>query len=143
MTSRPLTRALLLSLGGLAASGCAESVRPALGGLKIGPTFGSSFVVPALLNDQLPFEYPSDAWKRGVGGQTTLRIHITSSGTIDSVLVARSSGDHVLDSASVAGVRLLQYRPARRGESPVAVWAYLPVRYPMPRPAEAENGTPR
>lgn len=127
--------------GGLAAAGCAESVRPVLGGLKIGSALEATFVMPVLVNERLPFEYPSDAWNRGVGGQTTLRIHISTTGAIDSVLVGQSSGDSVLDSASIAGVRLLQYRPARRGDSPVAVWAYLPVRYPMPTPADTRDGT--
>ncbi len=64
-----------------------------------------------------------------------LKIHIAASGFVDSVYVARSSGHGSLDSAAVAGARLLHYRPARHGDEPVAVWGYLPVRYPMPERA--------
>ena len=96
--------------------------------------------MPTLVEESLPFTYPKDAWERGVGGETTLRIHISSAGFVDSVLVASSSGDPALDSASVAGARLLHYRPARNGDSPVAVWAYLPIRYPMPEAVDINDG---
>ena len=120
----------------LSAAGCADTVRPILGGLKIGPAAGGPLVMPTLLNSELPFQYPTDAWNRGVGGETMLRIHIASNGAVDTVAVAKSSGDPALDSASVAGAHLLRYRPARQGDEPVAVWAYLPVRYPMPEIAK-------
>lgn len=123
-------------------AGCAETVRPVLGGLRIGPPRGGPFVTPVLAAEQMPFAYPQDAWERGVGGETMLRIHISSSGTVDSVAVANSSGDRVLDSAAVAGAWRLRYRPAREGENPVSVWALLPVRYPMPQAAAIEDGGP-
>lgn len=119
---------------GLASVGCSEAVRPVLGGLKIGAAAGP-FHMPVLDSEKLPFQYPTEAWERGVGGETLLRIHITASGRVDSVRVARSSGQTSLDSAAVTGARLLRYRPARHGEEPVAVWGYLPVRYPMPEGA--------
>ena len=133
---------LRVALAALGATGCAETVRPVLGGLRIGPPKGGPFVTPVLAVEQAPFAYPEDAWNRGVGGETLLRIHISSAGAVDSVAVATSSGDAVLDSAAVAGAWRLRYRPAREGENPVAVWALLPVRYPMPR-AAAEDGEPR
>ena len=137
----PRAPALLLGLG-LATAGCSEAVRPVLGGLKIGAAAGP-FHMPVLDSEELPFQYPADAWKQGVGGETLLKIHIAASGWVDSVHVARSSGQTSLDSAAVAGARLLHYRPARHGEEPVAVWGYLPVRYPMPeraRHAEEDGG---
>ncbi|MFV1986929.1 MAG: energy transducer TonB [Gemmatimonadota bacterium] len=120
--------------------GCTETVRPVLGGLKIGPAADGPFVMPVLENDRPPFEYPRAAWLRGVGGETILRIHIASNGAVDTVAVAESSGDQALDSAAVAGAHLLRYRPAKRGEELVSVWAYLPVRYPMPTPAKRADG---
>ena len=127
----------------LATAGCMDTGRPVLGGLKIGPPVEGPFVMPTLLNERMPFDYPRDAWDRGVGGETLLRIHISAVGAIDTVAVAESSGDPVLDSAAVAGARLLRYKPAHRGERPMAVWAFLPVRYPQPEvadpPADAEE----
>lgn len=114
--------------------GCADQVRPVLGGLRIGAA-AEPFHMPVLLNEELPFRYPRDAWEAGVGGETVLRIHIASSGIVDSVQVARSSGHAGLDSAAVVGARRLRYRPARHGEEAVGVWGTLPVRYPMPEEA--------
>lgn len=126
---------LLVMLPVLAA--CAESVRPALGGLRVGAS-GGSFHVPVMLNERPPFQYPRQAWKEGVGGETRLRIHIARDGSVDSAYVVSTSGHPALDSAALAGARELRYRPARRGDEPIAVWAVLPVRYPMP--ARADSG---
>ena len=124
-------------------AGCADTVRPVLGGLRIGPAARGRFIVPTLVNEESPFEYPTDAWESGVGGETVLHIHIASNGAVDTVAVAETSGHHALDSASVAGAYLLHYRPARLGDERVAVWAYLPVRYPMPGAAMREEPDPR
>ncbi len=134
----PRSPALLLGLV-LATSGCVETVRPVLGGLKIGAAAGP-FHMPVLDSEELPFEYPVDAWETGVGGETLLKIHISAAGFVDSVHVTKSSGHGSLDSAAVAGARMLRYRPARHGDEAVSVWGYLPVRYPMPERAAEEPG---
>ena len=119
------------------AVGCSETMRPVLGGLAVGEQ-GSALHMPALLNETLPFEYPQDAWESGIGGETVLRIRISTAGTVDSVAVQKGSGHRSLDSAAVAGARELRYEPARQGTKPIPVWATLPVRYPMPE----RNGAP-
>lgn len=136
---RERTLPALFAAALVSVSGCADTVRPVLGGLRIGPVARGPFVMPTLVNEESPFEYPSDAWASGVGGETVLHIHIASNGAVDTVAVAQTSGHRALDSASVAGARLLHYRPARLGDERVAVWAYLPVRYPMPGPANREE----
>ena len=129
----------VLGLCALAAllAGCSETMRPVLGGLAVGDQ-GSAFHMPTLLNEQLPFEYPRDAWVSRIGGETVLRIRISTAGAVDSVAVQKTSGHRSLDSAAVVGARQLRYEPARQGERPVPVWATLPVRYPMPE----RNGEP-
>lgn len=129
--SPPVLAALLIAIGGSLAAGCADTIRPVLGGLKIGNA-KAPLQVPVLDTDPLPFEYPRDAWSEGIGGETLLKIHITAYGGVDSVRIEKSSGHRGLDSAAVAGALQLRYRPARHGDEPLAVWAYLPVRYPMP-----------
>ena len=116
---------------GFVTAGCADTMKPVLGGLVIGER-GSAFHMPTLLNEQLPFEYPQEAWANRVGGETVLRIRISNAGAVDSVSIEKTSGNYSLDSAAVAGARELRYSPARQGERPVPVWATLPVRYPMP-----------
>ena len=119
-------------------AGCADTMTPVLGGLRVGVS-GGSFHVPVLRSERLPIRYPAEAWRERVGGETRLRIHITEEGTVDSAYVVTSSGHAALDSAALAGARQLQYRPARRGEEPVAVWAVLPVRYPMPEKVDPDS----
>lgn len=122
----------------VAAPGCADTVTPVLGGLKVGMS-GGSFHMPVMENERSPFRYPPEAWREGVGGETRVRIHIDRRGRVDSAYVLDSSGHAALDSAALAGARKLEYRPARQGDRPVAVWAVLPVRYPMA--AEARSDT--
>lgn len=116
---------------------CADTVTPVLGGLRVGQS-GGAFHVPVMQNESLPFQYPPEAWREGVGGEARIRIHINRRGRVDSAYVLESSGHAALDSAALAGARRLEYRPARQGNRPVSVWAVLPVRYPMP--ARAEDG---
>ena len=83
---RFLSLLALLPLGG-----CADTVQPYLGGLKVGVT-GGSYQMPMLLNETLPFRYPPDAWRNRVGGETLLYIHITTEGAVDSVMVLQTDG---------------------------------------------------
>lgn len=109
-----------------------------MGGLKLGMQEGA-FQPPILAVESPPFEYPPQAWQQRVGGQTVLRLHISRSGEVDSVLVLRSSGNLILDSAAVAGSRRLRYRPARQGGEPIEVWARLPIIYPLPEEARPDE----
>lgn len=133
-----LPLAALLACAPLLVTGCADTTTPVLGGLRVGVS-GGSFHVPVLRNERLPFRYPAEAWRNRVGGETRLRIHITREGTVDSAYVVKSSGHPSLDSAALTGARELRYRPARRGDRPVAVWAVLPVRYPMPEEVDPDT----
>lgn len=135
--SRPPVGELLIPVL-LAATACADTVNPVMGGLRVGARQGA-FHVPVMENERPPFRYPARAWREGVGGQTRLRIHITESGQVDSAYVLESSGHAALDSAALSGARALRYRPARQGDEPVAVWAVLPVKYPMPEMAEPDD----
>lgn len=136
MTARRVAGLLLPLLA--AAPGCADTVSPVLGGLRVG-TSGGSFHVPVMKNETPPFQYPARAWRERVGGEARIRIHITRKGTVDTAYVLESSGHTALDSAALAGARRLEYRPARQGKRPVAVWAVLPVRYPMPARAREDS----
>ena len=124
---RVLSLVLLVPL----TTGCADTVQPYLGGLKVGVT-GGSYQMPVLLNETLPFEYPHDAWRDRVGGQTLLYIHISREGVVDSVMVLQTSGHASLDSAALTGARELRFRPAHLGTEPVDTWGKLPIRFPMP-----------
>lgn len=85
--------------------------------------------LPALKSQELPFRYPAKLWRERVEGEVLLKIHITTAGDVDSVVLERSSGSAELDSVALDGARQLKYHPARHGEASVEVWAQLPVRF--------------
>ena len=85
--------------------------------------------LPALRSQELPFRFPARLWRAGVEGEVVLRVHITATGAVDSVMLDTSSGHEELDAIALRGARDLHYHPALRGEEPVPVWAVLPVRF--------------
>ena len=132
MTPRaPRRRYRAIALGLLVTAGCADTVNPAAGNLRLGVQ--SEPLRPPARTDTLhPFEYPRSAWSRGAAGTTVLKILISAEGTVDSAFVLESSGDPDLDSAAVANARFLEWDAARQGGKPIPIWGRLPVVYPRP-----------
>lgn len=132
--SRATARARAPGLVGalcLLAAGCADTVSPAAGGLRIGVQ--NVPLKPPMRADTLhPFVYPPSVASSGASGTTVLRILISSEGTVDSALVLESSGNEILDSAAVANARYLSWTPAEQGGRPIPIWGRLPVIYPRP-----------
>lgn len=124
-------------LAALTALGCADTVKPVLGGLKIG-TVNAPLKYPVRV-DNHHFDYPTDAWDEQVGGTVWLRLRISPTGAVDSAYVYESSGHPSLDSAAVADSRLLRYDPAEQEGEPIEVWAKLPVIYPLPEETDEEQ----
>jgi TonB family protein len=124
-----LLAAWSLPLAGL--SGCADTVSPAAGGLRIGVQ-NAPLRLPVRTDSLQPFEYPKTPWSYGASGTTVLKILISIQGTVDSAFVLESSGHPALDSAAVANAKRLEWEPARRGGEPIPIWGRLPVIYPRP-----------
>lgn len=118
-------------------SGCADTVNPQVGGLRLGVQ-NAPLKPPVRIDSLHPFEYPSSAWSYGASGTTVLKILISESGSVDSAFVIQSSGDRALDSAAVVNSRQLEWEPAEQGGEPIRIWGRLPVIYPRPeeRPDE-------
>ena len=99
--------------------------------------------MPVMLNEELPFRYPTTLYDRRVQGNVTLRIHVDSTGTVipDSTTVVESSGYSGLDSAAVQGSRELRFSPARLHGSPMPVSILLPVffRHPDAKPLPGDT----
>ncbi len=90
---------------------------------------------PSPLYGQVPIEYPLQLWDQDREGETLLRVRVTDMGTVDSVVVEKSSGYAAFDSAAVAGAKALRFRPARRNGKRIRVWAEVPVDFSKkPRP---------
>ena len=118
-------------------TGCADTVNPAAGGLRIGVQ-NAPLKPPVRIDSLHPFEYPPSAWSFGASGTTVLKILISETGSVDSAFVLQSSGDPALDSAAIVNARRLVWEPAEQGGRPIPIWGRLPVIYPRPeeRPDE-------
>jgi TonB family protein len=119
--------------------GCADTVNPNRSGLRLGLEDGPLRPPAAVKGDV--FEFPRSAWEDGISGTTVLKIMIDADGTVDSAIVLESSGNDRLDSAAVANSSKLLYRPAEQGGEPVPIWGRLPVIYPPPGEADADDRT--
>jgi TonB family protein len=122
----------LLANHGLGACMDRETTQKALESL--GASGPRPDVMPAMLNETLPFRYPAALFAQKVQGNVTLRIFIDSTGSVlsDSTSVEESSGYPALDSAAVRGTEALRYQPAMLGGNPIGVSILLPVYFRHP-----------
>ncbi len=100
-------------------------------------------VLPQILNEDLPFRYPSTLFVQRVEGNVMLRLFVDASGNVvpDSTRVVEASGYAALDSAAMAGALRLRFRAARRAGVPIAVSLLFPVHYRHPAQRAAGDST--
>lgn len=82
----------------------------------------------AYLNNPKP-HYPSIARSRHWEGLVLLRVYVTPDGRCGNLNVARSSGHDALDESAVAAVRNWRFVPGKRGNTPIASWATVPIEF--------------
>jgi protein TonB len=87
-----------------------------------------------MLNETLPFQYPVAQYLNRLQGNVTLRLFVDSAGVVvtDSTRIEHPSGIAAFDSAALAGVASLRFRPARRRGTPIAVAMLFPVHFRHP-----------
>ncbi len=129
----PLSPISLL-LTALALSACMDQATTQKALESLGGSGPRPDVMPAMLNETLPFRYPPALFAQKVQGNVTLRIFIDSTGAVlpDSTSVEESSGYPGLDSAAVKGAETLHYQPAMLGGNPIGVSILLPVYFRHP-----------
>ena len=86
--------------------------------------------VPADAGNARP-EYPPLARRRGLEGQTLLRVDILTSGESGAIAVVSSSGHAVLDNAALAAVRRWKFVPAGEGAHEAAAYVEVPVSFQL------------
>ena len=98
---------------------------------------------PVALNADLPIQYPPRLFDRRVEGDVVLRLFVDSTGRVipESSRVGESSGYPALDSAALAGAKLLQYAPARRRGTPVAAAFLQRIEFRHPQ-GDVMQGSP-
>jgi protein TonB len=89
------------------------------------PIFPPSFNA-AYLDNPAP-AYPALARRSGEQGRVLLRVHVTASGTTDTVEIHTGSGSERLDLAARDTVKRWRFVPARQGDVAVAAWVLVPI----------------
>jgi TonB family protein len=99
--------------------------------------------VPPMMLTRDPIRYPASMYGQHAQGNVTLRIFIDAIGRVhpESTQVVESSGVPAFDSAAVSGVRDLQFTPAKRKGTAVAVAVLFPVyfRHPQAPPVPGDS----
>ncbi len=76
-----------------------------------------------------PPEYPALAARLKWEGTVLLRVRVLSTGRVDSVEVAKSSGHKVLDDQAMQTVRAWLFTPSKRGATAIDGWATVPIEF--------------
>ena len=84
-------------------------------------------VVPVLLDYDL--YYPDEARRQGIEGTVSVRVLINRSGRPEEVVVVRSSGSYLLDSAAVRTAKTFVFSPAILGEEVKRTWVLVPIEF--------------
>jgi protein TonB len=87
------------------------------------PSFGAAY-----LDNPLPV-YPTTARRLGQSGLVVLKVRVSETGKPAEVHVTKSTGVDALDRAALDAVRSWTFVPARQGETPVAAWVEVPIRF--------------
>ena len=118
----------------LLTAGCSERGRPGRSPADVLWRGGQPDEPPQMLNESLPFQYPVAQFLNRTQGNVTQRLFVDSSGSVvtDSTRIERPSGIAAFDSAALAGVASLRFRPARRRGAPIAVAMLFPVHFRHP-----------
>ena len=75
--------------------------------------------------------YPREARKKGVQGEVVLKVEVLSNGLVGQVEVKKSSGHEILDRSALSAVKQWKFFPAKRGESAIAFWVNIPVKFQL------------
>jgi TonB family protein len=86
----------------------------------------NEFIPPKRINTIIP-EYPEMASRSGIEGTVYLKLLVNSRGMVDSVEVQR--GPKVFQKSAVDAARATKFTPARKNDTAVAWWVFLPFRF--------------
>jgi protein TonB len=76
-----------------------------------------------------PPDYPAQAVRQNWQGTVLLRVHVLSSGKVESVEVKQSSGKKILDDEAIRTVKRWLFTPSKRGDVAVDGWATVPIEF--------------
>lgn len=121
-------------LGPAPTAGTAPVAEPTAPRSERGPVFMPFTTAPSVVNRDevaaaMEREYTAELCAARVVGMAQVFISIDATGTVTDVRVDRSSGRPELDRAALGVARVMKFKPALNGETPVAVWVSLPITF--------------
>lgn len=114
------------------AAGQLEAAQGAVGGSGMGGS-GTGMVREAipLYKVNTPPRYPAAARRKGQQGTVVLSVHVDEHGRVSNLWLFESSGHMSLDTAALRAVKDWIFEPAMQGDSTVAMWVNVPVRFEL------------
>jgi TonB family protein len=84
-------------------------------------------LVPVLLDYDL--YYPDEARRQGIEGTVHVRVLVNRSGKPEDVVITKSSGRYLLDSAAVRTAKTFVFSPAMLSEKAQKTWVLVPIEF--------------
>jgi protein TonB len=78
-----------------------------------------------------PLDYPNKARKRGYQGITLVLIRLDTAGSIETVVLVRSSGHKILDKAALKNVAKWQFHPVKHNGQLVKAQFEVPINFAL------------
>jgi protein TonB len=78
---------------------------------------------------RVPPSYPDKARQRGITGYVTLKLKVTSNGSVDSVRVVEASPRGIYEESAFASIKQWDFAPAVYQGNPVDIWINQTLRY--------------
>ena len=95
--------------------------------LLLGCPVRREVLVPVLLDYDL--YYPDEARRQGIEGTVHVRVLVNRSGRPEDVMITKSSGRNLLDSAAVRTAKTFLFSPAILAEKAQKTWVMVPIEF--------------
>ena len=101
-----------------------------------GTADGTAIEAPPVLQklkvvDMQPPVYPPKCRRLGIEGTVRVRVLVGEDGRVVQAIVARTSGDEMLDEAALESIEEWRFEPARRDGVKVRAWASVPIAFKL------------
>ena len=74
--------------------------------------------------------YPESARKSGISGKVIAFAHFTKKGKLDNIKIKESLNPDC-DKAAIKALKSVKWKPALKGNDPVAVWVDIPIQFSL------------
>ena len=87
-----------------------------------------SFIKPEIISGDNPV-YPAEAVKNNIEGRVQLKFLVSKEGDVNKVVIEKTSGSEILDSAAIDYINKLKFIPAKENGLPRNIWMSMVLRY--------------